>query len=99
VAAPTIGTLLLDGVAIVSGGAVVVGVLTPASAVVVAMTLLLFWLPFPVKGLFLDRLSTMLLIAEAAAIALLGSGALSVDARLFGRREILIPHDSHPPPV
>ena len=31
-------------------------------------------------------------IILAAAIALLGPGAFSVDARLFGRREILIPN-------
>jgi len=29
----------------------------------------------------------------AAAIALLGPGAFSLDARLFGRREIVIPKD------
>ncbi len=31
------------------------------------------------------------------AIALIGPGAFSVDARLFGRREIVIPESSRPP--
>lgn len=34
-------------------------------------------------------------IILAAAIALLGPGAFSLDARLFGRREIVIPNISH----
>lgn len=33
----------------------------------------------------------------SAAIVLLGPGAFSIDARLFGRREIIIPRMSHPP--
>jgi hypothetical protein len=32
----------------------------------------------------------------AAATALLGPGAYSLDARLFGRREIIIPQASNP---
>jgi hypothetical protein len=34
-------------------------------------------------------------IIVALSIALLGPGAISLDSRLFGRREIIIP-DSHP---
>jgi len=41
----------------------------------------------------IDRLAALILIVDAAALALLGPGALSLDARLFGRREIIIPHD------
>ncbi|MBX3277660.1 MAG: hypothetical protein KF868_06615 [Acidobacteria bacterium] len=33
----------------------------------------------------------------AASIILLGPGALSLDCRLFGRREIVIPYDKHSP--
>ena len=29
---------------------------------------------------------------ESAAILLLGPGAISIDAKLFGRREIIVPH-------
>jgi hypothetical protein len=31
-------------------------------------------------------------IVQTTVIALLGPGAFSIDARMFGRREILIPH-------
>lgn len=44
-----------------------------------------------------DRLVGLVLGADAIAIALIGPGAFSVDARLFGRREILIPHDGRSP--
>jgi hypothetical protein len=33
-------------------------------------------------------------IVDAIALALLGPGAHSIDAWLFGRREIIIPRDS-----
>jgi hypothetical protein len=33
-------------------------------------------------------------IVPAITIALLGPGAFSLDARMFGRREILVPHTS-----
>lgn len=32
-------------------------------------------------------------VLDAVAIALLGPGSYSVDARLFGRRQIVFPHD------
>jgi len=32
----------------------------------------------------------------AAAVVLLGPGALSLDARLFGRREVTIPEKANP---
>jgi hypothetical protein len=33
----------------------------------------------------------------AAALACLGPGAFSLDARRFGRREIVVPHIPRPP--
>jgi hypothetical protein len=38
----------------------------------------------------------VLIIADTAALVLLGPGAFSLDAHLFGRREIMIPHESCP---
>ena len=52
------------------------GFMTPAAAVVAAATALVLQSPS--------------LAAIAVALALLGPGAYSVDARLFGRREIVI---------
>jgi hypothetical protein len=37
-----------------------------------------------------------LVLAVAAAVVPLGPGALSLDARLFGRREIIIPRSPRP---
>jgi hypothetical protein len=56
--------------------------------------MLLFWVPSTAAGLFLDKIAALLIIADAIAIALLGPGAFSVDALIFGRREVLIPHES-----
>ena len=44
--------------------------------------------------------SSLYVVCISAAIVLLGPGAFSVDARLFGRREIVIAgllHDASPP--
>jgi uncharacterized membrane protein YphA (DoxX/SURF4 family) len=51
----------------------------------------IFWFPPSSPG-DLSRLFTLLiLLFISAAVVLLGPGAYSVDARLFGRREIIIP--------
>ncbi len=50
-----------------------------------------YWLPFPRSGLFETRSTEILALVIAAAIASVGPGAFSVDARLFGRREVIIP--------
>jgi hypothetical protein len=51
------------------------------------------WVPAPSIYLCNTSLSIVFLIAITAALALLGPGAFSVDARLFGRREIMIPRN------
>jgi len=39
----------------------------------------------------------LILVLTSAAIVLLGPGAFSLDARVFGRREIIIPQRKSPP--
>jgi uncharacterized membrane protein YphA (DoxX/SURF4 family) len=89
----------LSGVlAVVSGLALVAGFLTPASGAVAGLTMLFIvatWTP-PGASVLIDRVAALILAVDAAALALLGPGALSMDARLFGRREIIIPHDPLP---
>ena len=53
---------------------------------------LVLFLPFGVAVLpRLDSGAAVVGIAATIAIGLLGPGAFSIDARLFGRREIFIP--------
>ena len=83
-----------------SGVALVVGFLTPIAGVVVALGILsstFSWYRAPAANLFETKLPTILTVTMAAAIVLLGPGALSPDARLFGRREIIIPSSAHLP--
>jgi hypothetical protein len=51
----------------------------------------LSWLPSPTPSALGAGVAAVLPVVVAAAIALLGPGAISVDAALFGRREITIP--------
>jgi uncharacterized membrane protein YphA (DoxX/SURF4 family) len=87
--------------AIASGASLLLGFLTPIGAILAAAGCAAFslsWLPAPEHSLIELKLSAILVVTMAGAILLLGPGALSVDARLFGRREIIIPRPAHRPP-
>ena len=94
----TTATVIPGALAVASGSALLVGFFTPgagAAAGLSSLYIALWWMPLPASGLFLDRMAAVFIATDAAVVVLLGPGALSVDARLFGRREIIIPHDSH----
>ena len=78
-----------------AGGAfLLVGLMTPFMAVLVAaggVAAVLSWIPLPGQDLSGSYPAILNLIVLSIAIALLGPGALSLDARMFGRREITIP--------
>lgn len=102
------GTLLAVSVGVVASGrwalafiaggcgaAVLVGVGTPFAAVTCLGTVL-----FLTRGLtetttvLNGRLGVGLALVVSGALALLGPGALSIDARLFGRRELTFPRSA-----
>jgi len=81
------------------GASLVIGFLTPVAGATAALggIGIVVWWPLPTRPFLLDgRLAATLTVAMAAAVVLLGPGAISVDARLFGRREITIPEGSTP---
>lgn len=78
--------IALQSVAIVAGIFLLVGLWTPVVGVIVAI--LGIWAV--VSGTPFVR-GTVLLAAVGAALAMLGPGVTSIDARLFGRKRIDIP--------
>lgn len=83
-----IGAMLL-----VSGAALIAGLFTAPVALAIGLTVIstqLFRAPPPPLKL-LETLPAALIAVVAFALVLIGPGAWSVDARLFGFREISIP--------
>jgi uncharacterized membrane protein YphA (DoxX/SURF4 family) len=82
-----------------AGAFLLTGLMTPFVAVFVALCgigIALSYIPLPGEALFDSHLAIINLIVLSIAIALLGPGAFSLDARMFGRREITIPSSSVP---
>jgi uncharacterized membrane protein YphA (DoxX/SURF4 family) len=85
---------LLAGVlAVASGASLMIGLLTPFAGILIGLgsAVALSWFQAPISELFGSRLSVLFVAIMAASIVLLGPGAFSLDARFFGRREIIIP--------
>jgi uncharacterized membrane protein YphA (DoxX/SURF4 family) len=83
-----------------SGASVLIGFLLPVAGVLLALATIgatVSWFPAPAVNLFDQKLLVLLIITVDVAMMLMGPGSLSVDARLFGPREIIIPEVSRPP--
>jgi uncharacterized membrane protein YphA (DoxX/SURF4 family) len=91
----------LLGLALIAGGAsLAAGFFTPFAGLLVSLCFLgisISWFPVVSQGMHDARLLAFGMIITATALALLGPGAYSLDGRLFGRREIVIPPSSRPP--
>jgi uncharacterized membrane protein YphA (DoxX/SURF4 family) len=86
--------------AFIGGVCLLCGLLTPVAGILIALVstaVTLSWLPVPAGNLFGNHFAALYVVAMAMAVVLLGPGAFSLDARLFGRREIAIPRTSRSP--
>ena len=95
-------TWTTGAIAAASGICLLLGFLTPVVSAIVALGSLgvaLSWFTIASRTPLGEKSVILNVIVVALAITLLGPGAFSLDARLFGRREIIIPHASGPPKV
>ena len=90
------GAAAIGFVAISGAILLVAGYFTRLGAVLVSLTSLagiFFWSTAPSVELFDSRLTAAMVGVVAAALLCLGPGAFSLDARFFGRQEIVFPED------
>jgi uncharacterized membrane protein YphA (DoxX/SURF4 family) len=93
---PWSGAWIVGLLVIAAGASLLIGFLTPvagALAGLLSVGLAFSWLPPPLPGVFGGPPATLYVIIMTAAVLLIGPGAFSLDARLFGRREVVIPPD------
>jgi uncharacterized membrane protein YphA (DoxX/SURF4 family) len=97
--APGVTSWGLTGVAVLSGVALVAGFLTPGAAVGVCLSTLAIASTTPTgASLAAHWHGAGFVAANGLVLAMLGPGAHSIDAWLFGRREIVIPDGPRRPP-
>jgi len=90
----SLSNLCVAGIALVFAGCLLVGFLTPIVAIVIGLGAILsafLDLSLPVQSPFGTLQILVNVIVLSVVIFFLGPGAFSVDARMFGRREIRIP--------
>lgn len=78
--------------AVIGGGLLLIGCLTPFAAVAAGLSgALVTYTGLPSAVILDNSVSLFFVTSLTTAVVLLGPGAFSLDARLFGRREIIIP--------
>jgi uncharacterized membrane protein YphA (DoxX/SURF4 family) len=91
---PTLAAWAVGLAAILAAGLLLLGFLTPLASSFAAIGALGIWLsliPACTPTLFDSRAAGVFALTILGAIVTLGPGAFSVDARVFGRREIIFP--------
>ena len=81
-------SLVVTALVLIIASCLLVGFMTPIAAIVVGLGAM----ALAVLSLFETNKTLLNVVVLTIAIALLGPGAFSIDARMFGRREILIPN-------
>jgi uncharacterized membrane protein YphA (DoxX/SURF4 family) len=90
----TIGVWVVGSLAIAVGTSIFIGFLTPIASAAATVGYLVTGISSFLMTEVNDHISMLAafnLAAISAALILLGPGAFSLDARFFGRREIIIP--------
>ena len=84
--------------AALAGFALGLGFLTPLASALLAAegAAILLFMPGAVLQLLDSRMALFEFVVMAASLAILGPGAASIDARLFGRREVAIREERRP---
>ena len=79
---------VVTALVLIIASCLLVGFMTPIAAMIIGVGAIALAL----SSLFQTNQTLLDVIVLTIAIALLGPGAFSIDARMFGRREILIPN-------
>ena len=79
---------VVTALVLIIASCLLVGFMTPVAAIVIGLGAI----TLAASHVFETNQTLLNVIVLTIAIALLGPGAFSIDARMFGRREILIPN-------
>ena len=96
----TVGRSVVGLLAVAIGAFILIGFVTPVAGILASLGgvgIVLSWFPPPTSSLLVPWPMILLVVTVAIAIVFLGPGAFSLDARLFGRREVIIPRAQRSP--
>ncbi len=89
---------VVGGLGVLTGILLVAGFRTRLASFLIALGIAFISLhtfSLPTRELFDRLLPTLFAETMSTAVVFLGPGAFSIDAYLYGRKEIIIPHRSH----